>query len=382
MVGPRGSSGSAERAVDVPRKTFTALPVALLSLTLLVAACGGQAAEGGEAADADLNAMTAEQLEAAAVEEGEVSWFTTMYPTETTHAVADAFMKKYPGITVNVERSSTNEIWQKLATGMQAGSSPADVYSTTQLEFFDQGREAGYLDCYTPQTAKDLDPQFADPGGCWFASRTSTFTIVYNTDKVAPDEVPQTYDDLTAPRWKGKVGLLDPSLSNSGFSSYFTVSKELGDGQWQGSGDYWERMGANEPVLFPQGGPLINGVVSGEIEVGWVFDYRGWEFAADGAPVGVVNPELGVVPNSDFTALVTDTDQPHAARLFMDFLGSAEAMEFGAKDAYYYSVRPEIDALPADRPPLSELTLLQPDFAEQATEREGFLAMFAEKVAP
>jgi iron(III) transport system substrate-binding protein len=359
-----------------------ALGGGLVGPLLLLAACGGGASGSTEPAAPDLAAMSAEELEAAALDEGEVSWFTTMYPTETTALVAESFMKKYPGITVEYERGSTNETWEKFSTGMQAGVSPADVYTTTQLDLYEDAAEAGFVDCYLPPGAEDLRPEYLSPEGCWFSSRVSTVAVVYNTDKVGAADVPKSYQDLLAPRWQGKIGLFDASTHATGYSGYYALSQMLGDGDWQGSRDFWTQLGENEPALFPQAGPLVNAMVAGEVDIALTFAYRGHELKAQGAPVDVVYPEEGVASNADFTALVAGSDQPHAAALFMEYLASDEAMDLGAKNAFYFPVRESVQAYPEGRPALDELTLLPPDWEGQLTDHDAWIAMWNEVVAP
>ena len=347
--------------------------------TLVLSGCGGG---GGDDVDAaKLNAMSVDELKAEAAKEGEVSWFTTMYPTETTQKVADAFTKKY-GIEVSVERGSANETWEKFRTGMAAKASPADVYSTPTLPLYESAKSAGYVDCYLPKSAEDLDEEYKDKNGCWFSSRISTFVIAYNTDNVSPDEVPKTWEDLADPRWKGKLGLLDADTHATGYSSNYRLSKELGGGSWEDSKDFWTGVGKNKPVLYPQAGPLSNALSAGEVDVAVPFGYRAWELQEQGAPVGVVSPKKGVTANADYTMLVSGTDQPHAARLFMHFLGTPEAMELGVKNAYYYSVRPDVGPFPSDRPKLKSLKLLWPDWDGETKDKDAWLKMWGEVVAP
>jgi len=354
--------------------------VALAACPVLVttAACGSAA---DEVDAAKLNAMSVDQLREAAADEGPVSWFTTMYPTETTQAVADAFTKKY-GIEVEVERGSVNETWEKFRTGMAAGSSPADVFSTSSLPLFELAKKSGYVDCYLPESAKDLDEKYRDKDGCWFASRVSTFVIAYNTDNVSPSEAPKEWKDLTDPRWKGKLGMLDAATHATGYSSNYRLSQELGGGSWEKSRDFWAGIGKNKPVLYPQAGGLASALSAGELDVAIMFGYRAWEMREEKAPIEIVTPKSGITVNSDYTMLVSGTEQPHGARLFMHFLGSKEAMELGAKKAYYYSVRPNVGPFPPDRPPLESVKLLEPDWEGEVKDKDAWLKMWNEVVAP
>src|SRR5690606_42080916 len=93
-------------------------------------------------------------------------------------------------------------------------------------------------------------------------------------------------------------------------------------------------------------------------------------------------PKSGITVNSDYTMLVSGTEQPHGARLFMHFLGSKEAMELGAKKAYYYAVRPNVGPFPPDRPPLESVKLLEPDWEGEVKDKDAWLKMWNEVVAP
>lgn len=358
-------------------KNRVALSAVALTVSLVLSSCGG----GGEA-DVDvkaLNAMSLDELAKNAAGE-EVYWLTTMYPTETAQKVADAFTKKYPDITVKVDRATANENWEKLRTSKAANAAKADVFSSSQVFFYDMAKEAGFTECYTPKPTKSLRAEYKDEKGCWFSARQSIFTLAYNTDDVAPDDVPTSYRELADPKWKGKIGMLDPALSNNGFSAYYTMSDVLGDGDFNGSKDYWKAVGANKPVLYKQGGALINALSSGEVSVAWVFGYRAWELNDQGAPVKIAKPKEGVVSNTDFTTLVSDNDAPHASRLFMSYLASKESMQIGTKDAYYYGVRPDVPVYPKGRPAMDDLKIVAPDWDAQEKNHDAFLKMWKNAV--
>lgn len=352
------------------------LSAVALSAAMILAACGGGGDDNDkkDAGASSLNSMSPEELAKAGAGE-EVFWLTTSYPTETAQEVADAFMAKYPDIKVKVDRKTANENWSQLQTAMAAKAAKADVYSSTQPQFYDMAKEAGFLECYLPPTTDDLGDDYKGDD-CWFSIRQSVFPLVYNTDKVSAEEAPKTYEDLADPKWKGKVGLLDPALSNNAFSAYYTVSQALSNGDFKSTSDYWKALGKNKPVLYAQGGAMINALASGEVSVGWNFGYRAWQFEDDGAPVAISMPDLGVVSNQDYTMLIADNDAPHASRLFMNFLASKEAMGIGTKSAYYYSVRNDVPVYPEGRPSLDDLKLLPPDWNQQDKDHDEFLKMW------
>src|SRR5258708_34020111 len=53
----------------------------------------------------------------------------------------------------------------------------------------------------------DLSPAALLPHREWIGDRLNLITSAYNTDLIRPAGLPKTYDDLPAPKWKGKLGI-------------------------------------------------------------------------------------------------------------------------------------------------------------------------------
>ena len=87
------------------------------------------AAYGIAPARADDLAAHEHALHDAARKEGELTWYSGQVQAETGEAVGKAFMQRYPGIKVNVVRSTSQVAYQRLSQDMQAGVAQCDIFS-------------------------------------------------------------------------------------------------------------------------------------------------------------------------------------------------------------------------------------------------------------
>jgi iron(III) transport system substrate-binding protein len=81
--------------------------------------------------------------------EGKVVWHTTLYP----------------GIKVEVHRSGSERVLQRIMQELQAGFKNADVVNTSDTGHFVFLRRKGLLAKYTPAGAERLTPSFRDREG-------------------------------------------------------------------------------------------------------------------------------------------------------------------------------------------------------------------------
>ena len=71
--------------------------------------------------------------EAAKANNESVTWYISHYSSETTDALGRAFQEKYPGIKVNVIRTTAQVAFQRLSQDMKSKVNQWDVFSSTDL---------------------------------------------------------------------------------------------------------------------------------------------------------------------------------------------------------------------------------------------------------
>src|SRR5207249_4003623 len=157
-----------------------------------------------------LSGSQAATVEDAAKSEGEVVLYSSLN-NEQIVTLVDAFKKKYPLIKPSFYRATSERVLQRALNEARAGRYAVDVFTAArfQLQLL---KEAGLTQKFVSNEAAAYDQGFKDPEGHWINVHSLLNTMGYNTQLVRPDEAPKKYQDLLAPKWKGKIGvnLQDP----------------------------------------------------------------------------------------------------------------------------------------------------------------------------
>ena len=177
--------------------------------------------------------------------------------------------------------------------------------------------------------------------------------IIYNTDLVKPGEV-KGWRDLLDPKWKGKVLMPDPRHSGSAFGEFMIMLAAFGkyDLGW----DYVKRLMQNL-VIVPHSSQTYKETVAGDYPLGLCHEWDVYEYKTAGAHVDVVYPIEGTAFRPDGIYILKGAKHLDAAKKFVDFALSKEAMEFYVT----MGLRPNrIDVSPpAGLPPASEIPTVQ-----------------------
>ncbi|HEX6511481.1 MAG TPA: extracellular solute-binding protein, partial [Chloroflexota bacterium] len=141
----------------------------------------------------------------AARKEGKLSWVSSVddAPAKT---VIDAFRKRYPEIEVQYLQGSEEVRTIRTLTELKAGRNKTDVVQGVG-GFMTEYRNAAALAPLTDLPAyANYDVPFRDSDNLWASFRMQLWAIGYNTDKVKEAELPQTWEELATPKWKGRFG--------------------------------------------------------------------------------------------------------------------------------------------------------------------------------
>ncbi len=102
----------------------------------------------------------------------------------------------------------------------EGDNSPADVFFAQDPGLARLGREQL---AELPEDVLDrVDERFRDDQGRWVGTSGRARVIVYNTDELTEDEVPDSVFDLTDPKWKGKIGI---APTNASFQAFVTAMR-------------------------------------------------------------------------------------------------------------------------------------------------------------
>src|SRR4030081_3505688 len=177
-------------------------------------AAGALFAEPLRAAPPPPSAVTPALIEAAR-KEGKVSFYSAL-ELNVGERLARTFEAKYPGITVRVERSGAERIFQRIAQEQGSGIKAVDVANSTDPAHYLEWKKNDWLAPYIPaDIARHFPADQIDPDGTYATACAWTEAIGYNTSLVKREDAPKSYADLLDPKWQGKIVKGHPRYSGA-----------------------------------------------------------------------------------------------------------------------------------------------------------------------
>ena len=134
----------------------------------------------------------------AAQKEGKVVWYTSLALT-SSEKVAKLFEAAYPGIKVEVQRTGSQRILQRVMQELAANIKNVDVVHTSDAGHYVLLKEKKLLMKYTPAGVESFPAGFKDKDGYHYGLRATVNVIAYNTKAVSAAEAPRTWKDLLDP---------------------------------------------------------------------------------------------------------------------------------------------------------------------------------------
>ena len=307
---------------------------------------------------------------AEARKEGKVVWYTGA-ALLTAERVAKLFEQAYPGVKVEVHRSGSERILQRLMQEAGAGIKNADVFNSSDVGHYVLLKKKGMLAKHTPTGADRFTESFRDPDGMAFGWRAFLIVMSYNSKLLLSPDAPKRWKDLLDPKWKGKLVTAHPGYSGAIATYMLTLVNLYG---W----DYFKQLAQNKPHLTQSVHDPAQVVAAGERVVGANgAEYFLYSQRKKGNPIGIVYPEDGSPLVVSPSAITSSSTRPNAAKLFTDFIFTKDIQQFLADGEGLYVPHPEV-TYPSDKPNLSDLKLLNVDPEELERRTEEIKKRFVE----
>ena len=293
--------------------------------------------------------------------EGKVVWYTST-PIEEAQKIGDLFRRE-SGITVELFRSGGSQILSRFQQEIGAGRVAVDVLTHSDPAAARAMAKKGLFVPFRPKNFDNVPDAAKAADGAFIGQRLNMMTHYLRTDKVAPADEPKTWDDLTAPKYKGRLAMADPSFTSLQVSVVGMMSKLRGWG-------FYEKLRQNDVMIVPGNQQVADLLKRGErvIAVGALDSYAA-DLKAAGHPVKTLYPSDGVFIIPSPTAVVKGSPSPNAAKLFAEFMIGDEVQNLFPADGGY-SVRTDIRA-PQGSPDLKSLKIIavDDDYVEKEAAR-------------
>lgn len=278
----------------------------------------------------------------------EVNVYTARHYPGVDDAIYKAFTDK-TGIKVNIIKASGEELVQRIKT--EGNSSKADIYITSDAGNLYQAKEAGLLQpVNSPVLEKNIPANFIDKDKMWVGLTMRARVLVYAKDRVSKEEL-STYEDLTSPKWQGKVLVRSSNniYNQSMLASFIEINGEEKAKEWA------KGLVANM-ARQPEGADRdqAKAVAAGKGDVAIMNSYYlGQMLASKDAEEVKAAEKLGVFfPNQNTTGTHVNVSgagivktAPNAANAvkLLEFLSEAEAQKSFAEASTEYPVNPSVE---------------------------------------
>jgi len=294
------------------------------------------------------------QLIEAAKKEAKVVLYSAM-DLPVGEKLGKAFETQYPGIAVQIERSGSERLFQRIDQEFASGIRVCDVVNSADASHFIPWKRDGWLAPFVSEDiARHFPSQYRDPDGMFATTRIWLSSIAYNTNLVKPDDAPKSFADLLDPKWAGKLIKGHPAYSGTIMTTTFQLVRELG---W----DYFEKLSKQRVMQVQSSTDPPKKLALGERAVmADGNEYNVVLLKEAGQPVEPVYPTEGTPTVSGPTGIFATAPHPNAARLFQAWLHTRETQQFFIDFSAQYSVHAQVQSKPGRRK-ISDIKLMQED---------------------
>ena len=252
-----------------------------------------------------------------AKKEGALVWYMSA-SIEDAQAILLAFNKKYPFLKTDFFRAGSARLFNRIMNEARAGKVLFDLVAVRGLETH-QLVKAGLLQPYVSPESAAYPAGFKDSKGYWVDYFDSYNVIGYNTQLVAREQAPKSWEDLLDPKWKGKI-----ALDEENFSWYGAMTQKWGKEKTQ----RYMRALAKQDIQLRNGQTLIAQLMAaGEFSVAMILAHRIEKMKEQGAPVAWVTTLDPVTVSLHPIGIAAKAPHPNAAKLFVDFILSKDGQQ-------------------------------------------------------
>jgi len=257
------------------------------------------------------------------------------------------------GIPVEVRYGNTAEI---AATLLEEGSNtPADVFWAQDPGGLGAVAEAGMLATLPDEILLRVPETFRADDDRWVGISGRARVVVYNTDQLSPEDLPDDIWGFTDPKWQGKIGW---APTNGSFQVMITGMRQV----WgeERTREWLEGILENDPVVYEKNTPTVAAVGAGEVEVGFVNHYYLFRFLSEeGDSFAARNYFLpsggpGSLVMVAGAGILDASGKQEIAQTFLKYLLSTEAQQYFATETFEYPLVKGVDTH-SELTPLAEL---------------------------
>ena len=309
--------------------------MALLGVSAaLIAGCGG----GDKKADNKAGAKGPK---------GAAMVYTSIYPDILDKLCKPNVEKAFPDMKVTWFQGGTEKVKTKIAGEIKANKIGADVLMVADPSYYIFLKNKDLLLNYKSPQMKDVILE-ADKDFAWSPVRVNNMIIAYNKDKIRKEDIPTSWEDLTNPKYKGKIAMPNPMLSGTAYVAVGALSDKLG---W----DYFKRLKANGLRVEEGNSAIQNKLLTGEYMAAIILEENILKLQeTKHEPLEVCYPKEGCIIINSPIGIFKSTKNPEGSKAILDWWLSPEGQK-AVTAGWMYSVRKDVEKPHGAKYSLAEL---------------------------
>ena len=236
-------------------------------------------------------------------------------PTAPWEAMAKVFEQRYPGIGISISGGFSNVLDKKIDQQIAGGKLEVDAAILQTIADFVRWKAEGRLLDFKPNGFDAIDASFKDADGAFWATMVNAVPYMYNTEKVAAADIPDSALDFLKPQFQGKMVTPYPADDDVTLWVFYHIVQKYG---WS----YMDKYMAAKPNLIQGHLGQQRSIGTGQNLVTFDSIYNITAILKkQSLPVESHFPAVDATPIWPLTgAIFKDAPHPNAAKLFLTWL--------------------------------------------------------------
>jgi len=219
----------------------------------------------------------------------------------------------------------------------------------------------GLTEFYEPSVWGELNQSLIDQvGGTYIPLYAGAIGFVVNEEALGDRPMPESWEDLTDPQYKGLVAMPDPNSSGTAYTIIATLVQIFGEDR---AFEILEGIHANVAQYTSSGSAPGQLAGRGEVAIAVQFMHDGVKFALQGFPLAVYAPSEGTGYEIGGLSLIANAPNRDAAIQFIEWALTPEAQMIAAEHGDSYQLPSNASTpVPESSPNLDQINLIDYDF--------------------
>lgn len=255
------------------------------------------------------------------------------------------YKQAYPDVDVQFLDMGSRDVLERVRA--ERNRPQADLWWGAAHTTFQAAADENLLAVYRPTWADKILPEARDAQDRWYGTFETPEVIVYNSDLVKAEDVPQDWDDVLDAKWRDRILIRNPNPSDSMRAIFgamiWRFYKETNSPA--GGYDWLRKLDANVHEYTADGTLLMQKLARGEGALSlWnmpdVVIYREKRNLKN---IAYLIPKSGAPVITDGIAIVKGAPHEEEARRFYEFVNTPESLIYAARTYYRIPARTDLD---------------------------------------